>query len=258
MLIKEERKAAKRAGLYAIVNLVNQKVYIGRTRNVWDRYLEHGRALERGAHANSHLQSSYAKYGKDNFEFIPLFYALDEDLLMKWETRYMSLFASTHPLFGYNAIFSSLGMSSEKMKEIFHDPEWYKNWYQRTIVEGKASQAGAAGLKKRLQEDPEFARQHSETTTKNLLERWQDPEQREKGLAHLQNVCGNEKHNIAVKKAANSPEGKASRSETMRRLSQDPEFIRRREEGRKKRGPMSEETKRKISSAKRNKYRFTT
>lgn len=58
----------KICGIYCIKNKVNSKVYIGKGFNARKRIMEHLSDLKRNAHVNKHLQSSYNKYGANNFE----------------------------------------------------------------------------------------------------------------------------------------------------------------------------------------------
>ena len=56
--------------IYKITNLVNDKFYIGSTQHSFKkRKGEHLAELNGGYHKNKHLQSSYIKYGKENFVF---------------------------------------------------------------------------------------------------------------------------------------------------------------------------------------------
>jgi len=62
-------------GIYLIINLVNDKKYVGSTgssRGFNKRWEDHKRELKGNYHRNPHLQSAYNKYGKQNFEFIIL------------------------------------------------------------------------------------------------------------------------------------------------------------------------------------------
>lgn len=52
-------------GVYAIVNKVNGKRYVGQSVNVESRWISH-----RKGRSNAHLQAAFHKYGLDNFEFI--------------------------------------------------------------------------------------------------------------------------------------------------------------------------------------------
>jgi group I intron endonuclease len=49
----------KHSGVYLIVNLYNQKYYIGSARNLASRKRNHFNELSRGVHRNTHLQRSY-------------------------------------------------------------------------------------------------------------------------------------------------------------------------------------------------------
>lgn len=64
----------KRSGIYQIKNLVNGKLYIGQSIDLHKRKLGHFALLKNDKHANCHLQSSYNKYGKQNFIFEILLY----------------------------------------------------------------------------------------------------------------------------------------------------------------------------------------
>lgn len=57
----------KITGIYKITNLVNNKFYIGSSTNLKLRKINHFSRLKNNNHANKHLQSSYNKYGKENF-----------------------------------------------------------------------------------------------------------------------------------------------------------------------------------------------
>lgn len=57
------------AGVYAIVNLINNKKYVGSTSNFRKRYREHYSQLLQEKHVNFHLQNAFNKYGENNFEF---------------------------------------------------------------------------------------------------------------------------------------------------------------------------------------------
>lgn len=57
-------------GIYWILNLRNNKVYIGSTsRTFSERWSWHRRMLAQNRHNNSHLQRAWRKYGSDAFEF---------------------------------------------------------------------------------------------------------------------------------------------------------------------------------------------
>src|ERR1700761_7264227 len=70
-ILKEKyaKDILKKGGIYKITNLVNGKMYIGSTAVLGERYEQHADKLNGKTHANKHLQSSFNKYGKDNFKW---------------------------------------------------------------------------------------------------------------------------------------------------------------------------------------------
>jgi group I intron endonuclease len=68
---REERlKILKNCGIYIIKNLVNNKIYIGSSVNIGNRFNQHKNSLRKNKHHNKYLQKSWNKYGEENFEFI--------------------------------------------------------------------------------------------------------------------------------------------------------------------------------------------
>src|SRR2546430_3311726 len=57
-------------GVYAIVNTVNGKCYIGSTMDMSQRWKDHRKLLKRGKHHSPHLQNAYNLYGHDAFEYV--------------------------------------------------------------------------------------------------------------------------------------------------------------------------------------------
>lgn len=60
------------SGVYAILNILNNKKYVGSTKCFKERFAEHRSQLRRGNHKNIHLQNAYNKYGEEYFKFIIL------------------------------------------------------------------------------------------------------------------------------------------------------------------------------------------
>jgi group I intron endonuclease len=57
------------SGIYCIENRINNKKYIGCSKDIERRWYHHKRDLESNNHSNRYLQSSYNKYGENNFKF---------------------------------------------------------------------------------------------------------------------------------------------------------------------------------------------
>jgi group I intron endonuclease len=56
--------------IYKILNLTNNKIYIGSTNNYKKRFREHKIKLKHNKHHSIFLQNAYNKYGIENFEYI--------------------------------------------------------------------------------------------------------------------------------------------------------------------------------------------
>lgn len=57
-------------GIYYIKNLINEKCYVGSSKNLHMRKRHHFSSLRHNKHPNQYLQNSWNKYGEENFEFI--------------------------------------------------------------------------------------------------------------------------------------------------------------------------------------------
>ena len=98
----------RQEGIYMIRNRINNKVYIGQSIDLVRREGDHFSDLRRGIHTNTHLQSSFNKYGEVNFEFIVLEYC-DETKLDELEIYYINQYKSYDSEYGYNKTFGGQG-----------------------------------------------------------------------------------------------------------------------------------------------------
>ncbi len=57
------------SGIYCIRNSINNKCYVGQSKNVKKRFIHHKSMLRKNEHNNPYLQNSWNKYGEDNFTF---------------------------------------------------------------------------------------------------------------------------------------------------------------------------------------------
>jgi group I intron endonuclease len=69
-------------GIYKIINVVNNKFYVGSAVDLKRRKTRHFSELRTGKHNNRHLQAAWVKYGEQAFVFVVVEeLALDADLL---------------------------------------------------------------------------------------------------------------------------------------------------------------------------------
>lgn len=80
------------SAIYAITNTLNNKMYIGSSVSCEKRWNEHRRSLASGKHHSRYLQSSYKKYGKENFDFSIIEFVDDRDSLTKREQVWIDFF----------------------------------------------------------------------------------------------------------------------------------------------------------------------
>lgn len=89
------------SGIYAIVNKINNMMYVGSAVNLRKRKNEHLLALRKNIHPSRYLQFAYIKYGGDNFEFVILQVVDDINDLTKIEQNWLNWLKCLVPN-GYN------------------------------------------------------------------------------------------------------------------------------------------------------------
>lgn len=94
----------QKAGIYLIKNLINNKIYIGKAINIYNRIRQHINLLnKKSLDENRYLINSWFKYGRDNFQYIVLEYLeKDENLLKERELYWMNYYNSIDRNIGYN------------------------------------------------------------------------------------------------------------------------------------------------------------
>lgn len=86
--------------IYKILNLSNNKVYIGKTtKPLEDRFNQHLKCAKN--HVNRYLYDAMNKYGYDKFKICLIEECMDEDLNER-EKYYISMYKSNQKDFGYN------------------------------------------------------------------------------------------------------------------------------------------------------------
>lgn len=83
----------KYPAVYCILNLINQKIYIGSSNDYIKRTWEHTRELRDNRHFNKHLAKAVKKYGFNNFKFFILekLESNNLDLIISKEQYYIDL-----------------------------------------------------------------------------------------------------------------------------------------------------------------------
>lgn len=89
-------------GIYVILNILNNKCYIGSSRNIRKRKSQHIKELKDNLHYNAHLQAAWNKYGADKFIFTVLEEVADSNDLWTKELHWIKVKNSLDRQFGYN------------------------------------------------------------------------------------------------------------------------------------------------------------
>jgi hypothetical protein len=95
-----------RAGIYMIINKIDNKKYIGSTISATEhRWSQHKSLLINNAHYNKHLQNSWNKYGSAHFDFIVIERCSDgitQKEIFDIETSHIIKNNTLNSTFGYN------------------------------------------------------------------------------------------------------------------------------------------------------------
>ncbi len=94
-------KFLKKSGIYCIVNCVNDKIYVGSSKNIKIRIANHKNLLIKKKHGNIHLQRAYNKYKLGSFSFEVLEYCNINKLLGR-EEYWINFYKSNSNKHGYN------------------------------------------------------------------------------------------------------------------------------------------------------------
>lgn len=78
------------SGIYNIRNIINNKIYIGSSKNLKGRWRVHKHKLLNNKHVNIHLQRSFNKYGFENFLFEVIEY-VEKNNLIHMEQKFIDL-----------------------------------------------------------------------------------------------------------------------------------------------------------------------
>lgn len=91
-MILNRKRDLKRSGIYAIKNKLNNKLYIGKSINIYERMRQHINYLNKSSkNENRYLINSWLKNGRDNFEYIVLEDVIADDNLLKQKELYWIL-----------------------------------------------------------------------------------------------------------------------------------------------------------------------
>lgn len=91
------------SGIYAILNIITEKYYIGSAVDFKYRWQLHKARLNNRDHHNQYLQNAFNKYGKENFIFVVIEYVEDKNILLEREQFWIKELNCCDKNIGYNA-----------------------------------------------------------------------------------------------------------------------------------------------------------
>ncbi len=107
------KKYIQRGGIYRIRNIVNKRIYIGASTNLFRRTRSHRNRLNANNHANKYLQKDWNRYGSKSFRVeIILECESNKGILNLYEDLCFNFYRSENKEFGYNIKYRH----SKKMK----------------------------------------------------------------------------------------------------------------------------------------------
>lgn len=168
---------SNKGGIYRIINLVNNKIYVGSAKGFKQRYRHHVESLRKGTHHNKHLQASFNKHGEDVF----LFEVLE---VVEGEQSERLIAEQKH---------IDVLIKQGKWEETF-------NFKKKTIAKSRScfsktpeeTRKKRSESSKKMWQDPEYRRQQSEIQTIRTKEQWEVPGEREKRSDSLKTFYSSE------------------------------------------------------------------
>lgn len=215
----------KLSGIYAIVNLVNGKQYVGSAVDLDNRKSVHFSKLKNNQHVNGKLQNAWNKYGERNFYFTVLELVPNKESLVEVEQYWID--ASDCVDNGYNlraVARSNLGMKfSEEGRFNVRKALLGRKHTEETrkkIGEGNKGKVVSEEVRKKMSEvrkNSEICKEHLKRISQAKIGTKHSPETIEKmklaqvGRTHLKEVR---------KKISEANKGRVVSEETRRKISE--------------------------------------
>jgi group I intron endonuclease len=221
-------------GIYKIVNLINEKRYVGSSVDIIGRFFHHQCNLRHNHHPNKHLQNAWNKYGENNFDFIIIEECLESNLLER-ESYWMDQENVFDDDCGYNIL--SIARRHKGRRE--HHTQFHKEKITKGLIKFYEENGGST---KKGKIYPNVHIFHNEVTRKKISDAVKESYKTHKSAffgKHLPNDVKkkiSEKNKEWAKTHKNSFKGKRHTDQSRKKMSESH-----------KGKPVSEENKRKTS-----------
>lgn len=150
----------KFAAIYFIVNLLKGEIYIGSSVDVIKRLNNHIDQLLSNKHPNQHMQNSFNKYGRKNFDIMIIEYIEDKNKLLEREQYWIDSFVKDERHRMYNIclhVGNSLGYKhteeSKKKMSKYHTGKKLSPEHKKAISEANKGEKNSMFGKHRTEEE---------------------------------------------------------------------------------------------------------
>ena len=138
-----------KSGIYQIRNLVNDKIYIGSSENLYIRYREHFYTLNKNIHRNGKLQKSFNKHGEQNFIFEIIEFIEDKNKLLEIEQYWIDRFKVVKTGYNIQPIAGRICITDEVRKKMSGKIPWNKGktgvYTKETLLRMKTNRKSIKG-----------------------------------------------------------------------------------------------------------------
>lgn len=175
--------------IYAIVNKLNGKRYVGSSISIDERWRDHRKHLRENRHHCRHLQNAWNKYGEGSFEFVILAELPNNERSKRW----LAEIAAIKEMPSYNS-----RKANDNMQNFVNSPEVRKTismglrklilenpkkreWYTKrgkTIAAFMQSEEGRAMASENMTRQWKEDKKLSKRRLSGILKRWEDPKAR--------------------------------------------------------------------------------
>jgi group I intron endonuclease len=151
-------------GIYAIRNKVNNKLYIGQSSSITERWKTHKYMLKNDKHHNIRMQQDFNDNGIENFEFFTVELCSKEKFDER-ESYWIGHYKSNFPEYGYN---KDSGGSKNKKVNIEVRKSLSESAKKRGMPREVIEKAAEANRKRRGELHPFFGKKHSIESRKKM------------------------------------------------------------------------------------------
>ena len=129
--------------IYKIINVVNNKFYVGSAVNFVKRKRKHVWQLRQGKHPNQHLQAAWNKYGESSFVFAVVQHVPETADLLDEENVWLRMHVGNENCYNIAESATAFGMGKSGEK----NPMWGRTFTHTPEAKAKIAAAGTGRVR---------------------------------------------------------------------------------------------------------------